>query len=317
MNDHHSIPAGQNPAPGSAQEPKRSISDRKLAANRLNAQRSTGPRTPQGKENSKRNSYKLGIFAQQLFQPTEQGRKDWEEYKDLISGIYSHYQPHGVMEERLVDKVVTETVRFARTLKLERHELDLERALWNPPIDRILRYQTAIDRQLTKALERLEELQAERKAEPAKSDRSEDSGPSCAVWPTWLKPQDGGSDSLHVPSELDPGKDEGLDTPAQQLASMANEESLEEDEIPEIAVRTIENYKTNPPTAFSEAEDDGPTDKEERRPQLNQGLVGIIDELNMPATADQPDDDLKPASDTEIELRDAMMREVSEDEEET
>jgi hypothetical protein len=311
MNDHHSIPAGQNPAPGSAQEPKRSISDRKLAANRLNAQRSTGPRTPQGKENSKRNSYKLGIFAQQLFQSTEQGRKDWEEYKDLISGIYSHYQPHGVMEERLVDKVVTETVRFARTLKLERHELDLERALWNPPIDRILRYQTAIDRQLTKALEQLEGLQAKRKAEPAKSDPSDDLGPSCAVWLPWLTP------SLYVPSEVDPRDEEGLDTPARPHTSMASEESLEEDEIPEIAVRTIENYKTNPPTAFSEAEDDGPTDKEERRPQLNQGLVGIIDELNMPATADQPDDDLKPASDTEIELRDAMMREVSEDEEET
>ncbi|MGC1684901.1 MAG: hypothetical protein WA734_04725 [Candidatus Acidiferrales bacterium] len=260
MPDDHSIPAGQNPAPDPAREPKRVISDRKLAANRLNAQRSTGPRTLQGKENSKRNSYKLGIFAQQIFQPTEQGRKDWEEYKDLISDIYSHYRPHGVMEERLVDKVVTETVRFARTLKLERNELDLARALWNPPIDRILRYQTAIDRQLTRALEQLEGLQAKRKAEPAKSDPSDDLGPACAVWPTWLKPQDGGSDSLPVPSEVDPGDEEGLDTPAQQLSSMAGEESLEEDEIPEIAVPTIGNYKTNPPIACSAAEDDRPAD---------------------------------------------------------
>jgi hypothetical protein len=315
MHDHHSIPAGQNSAPDTAQEPKRVISDRKLAANRLNAQRSTGPRTPQGKENSKRNSYKLGIFAQQLFQPTEQGRKDWEEYKDLISGIYSHYQPHGVMEERLVDKVVTETVRFARTLNFERRELDFKHAFWNPPLDKILRYQTAIDRQLTKALEQLEGLQAKRKAEPAKSDPSDDLGPSCAVWPPWLTPQAGGSDSLHVPSELDPGDEAGLDTPARQLTSMAGEESLEEDEIPEVAVRAIGNYKTNPPSAFTDDEDEGTAYKGERRTQQNQSLVGIIEGSISPSTSDQPDDDLEPTSDSGTELHDAMMQGADEEDE--
>ena len=61
------------------------VSLRKLAANRLNAKRSTGPRTPEGKAKSSRNSYKLGIFARQIFPPTEQGIKEWEKYRSSLA----------------------------------------------------------------------------------------------------------------------------------------------------------------------------------------------------------------------------------------
>ncbi len=45
---------------------KRPISDRKLKANRANAQRSTGPRTAAGKATSRRNSLKHGILSRSL-----------------------------------------------------------------------------------------------------------------------------------------------------------------------------------------------------------------------------------------------------------
>ncbi len=136
------------------------LSPRKLAANRRNAQRSTGPRTPQGKRKSSCNRYKLGIFARQLFRPTEEGSKAWLEYKEMVTSIYDHYQPANAMEELLVDKVVTEAVRFSRLLSHEGEELRRKNPFWGQAPDRLQRYQTAINRQLTKAIEQLEELKA-------------------------------------------------------------------------------------------------------------------------------------------------------------
>ena len=152
--------AESRPEPAS----KAPISERKLAANRANAQRSTGPNTLEGKQRSKQNSYKAGIFARQLFFPTDAGRNEWDGYKDIAARIYAHYRPQGVMEELLVDKVVTEAVRFARLLWFEREEFARKDAFWGQGSDKVLRYQTAINRQLTKAIEHLEDLQAERMA---------------------------------------------------------------------------------------------------------------------------------------------------------
>jgi hypothetical protein len=49
---------------------KRPISERKLLANRANAQRSTGPRTQSGKEVSRRNALKHGILSRSLDLPS-------------------------------------------------------------------------------------------------------------------------------------------------------------------------------------------------------------------------------------------------------
>jgi len=154
---------GQAAKPRPEPASKAPISERKLAANRANAQRSTGPKTPEGKQRSKQNSYKAGIFARQLFFPTEAGQNEWDGYKEVAERIYAHYRPQGVMEELLVDKVVTEAVRFARLLWFEREEFARKDAFWGQGSDKVLRYQTAINRQLTKAVEQLEDLQAERK----------------------------------------------------------------------------------------------------------------------------------------------------------
>ncbi len=46
-------------------------SDRQARANRRNAQKSTGPRTPEGKAKSRFNALKYGIHADQIVLPTE------------------------------------------------------------------------------------------------------------------------------------------------------------------------------------------------------------------------------------------------------
>ena len=45
------------------------VSERKVAANRINASRSTGPKTVEGKERSRRNALKHGLAAQMLDAP--------------------------------------------------------------------------------------------------------------------------------------------------------------------------------------------------------------------------------------------------------
>jgi hypothetical protein len=152
------------------------ISPQKLAANQRNAQRSTGPRTDSGKARSAQNSYKHGFFARRLFGGGEPAGVEGQETKELGMQIWSYYAPVGFMEELLVEKIVCESVRYGRLLGYEREEFGRRHAFFNPAVDRVLRYQGAINRQLFQAVKQLEELQAKRKAQ---SGGPEDSGPGC------------------------------------------------------------------------------------------------------------------------------------------
>jgi hypothetical protein len=61
------------PAPAAPDAtPKRPVSERRLAANRANAQKSTGPRTPEGKSRSALNATRHGILSQVLHLPEEE-----------------------------------------------------------------------------------------------------------------------------------------------------------------------------------------------------------------------------------------------------
>jgi hypothetical protein len=68
-----------------------------IAANRLNAQKSTGPRTDEGKANSRMNSFQHGLTSLQVFPAAQQ-----PEYDALAAGFAEHFQPNGIEEERLV-----------------------------------------------------------------------------------------------------------------------------------------------------------------------------------------------------------------------
>src|SRR5271168_3289867 len=138
---------GEVTDPGSGTAPEQSqsgqakpVSPRKLAANRANAQHSTGPKTPEGKERSKQNSYKHGFFARQALPTGEAGDKLWEEYGDLVAGIWEYYQPVGYMEELLTDKIVTESIRYSRFLAYESRYVGEQQAFYWQGVDRILRF---------------------------------------------------------------------------------------------------------------------------------------------------------------------------------
>jgi hypothetical protein len=144
------------------------VSARKLEANKKNAQKSTGPRTEEGKAKSASNSYVHGFFAKHLFSTAEQATKDKSDYLAVAEGVRNNYQPVGYWENFWVEKISTEALRLARLMGYEQTVMmSWSNPFWESSADRVLRFQTTANRRLTEAIEQLERLQAKRKAETA------------------------------------------------------------------------------------------------------------------------------------------------------
>ena len=94
------------------------ISEAKLAANRRNAARSTGPKTPEGKERSRQNALKHGLTGQGVALPTE----DKAEIESRFASLQGQMRPKSDAGEELVRRVAFLTVRLRRCEKHETSE---------------------------------------------------------------------------------------------------------------------------------------------------------------------------------------------------
>src|SRR5215471_9480802 len=83
------------------------------------ASRATGPRTTQGKERSKRNALKHGIFSQAALLKDESRA----EYDALLNDLRENLQPEGALEEALVEKLALGTWRLRRLIIAETAEI--------------------------------------------------------------------------------------------------------------------------------------------------------------------------------------------------
>jgi hypothetical protein len=82
----------------------------KITSNRLNAQRSTGPKTPAGKKHARLNALTSGIYATTHILPGE----PLEEYEVLRRSLTDGLKPQGVMEEFYVDQILTDMWKLKR-----------------------------------------------------------------------------------------------------------------------------------------------------------------------------------------------------------
>jgi hypothetical protein len=78
--------------------------------NRRNAQRSTGPRTPEGKSRARLNALKHGLRAEQFALPGE----DQEDLKRLTDEWVEYYEPRSPGERAVLDRCVYATVQQKR-----------------------------------------------------------------------------------------------------------------------------------------------------------------------------------------------------------
>lgn len=73
--------------------------ERQIAANRANAQRSTGPRTPEGKERSAMNSLKHGCYSERSIAiPRGALAEDPEQVKAFVDELIDDLEPRDLLE---------------------------------------------------------------------------------------------------------------------------------------------------------------------------------------------------------------------------
>jgi hypothetical protein len=90
---------------------------KQIAANRANAQKSTGPRTPEGKSVSRSNACKTGIYAALESTPYEQA----SDLETLTAEFYAQFPPATAEERTLVDLVIRNEWLRRRSARGEAH----------------------------------------------------------------------------------------------------------------------------------------------------------------------------------------------------
>ena len=142
--------------------PTNGSSPQRIAANRRNAKKSTGPKTSHGKTISSWNSTRHGLLAKTL--PLALGRSK-KQFTRLLRSLQQDLEPVGTLEEVLVEKIAQEYWRLSVAAWHEAEQLSEANPFKRISIDRIVRYQTTINRQLFQAMNQLERLQRLRKGE--------------------------------------------------------------------------------------------------------------------------------------------------------
>jgi hypothetical protein len=98
------------------------VSEKKRLANQRNAQKSTGPKTPEGKARSKLNAVTHGVFCQEIILMKE----DEPLYKDLRRQFIRDLKPQRMIEMQMVDKIVECTWKQRRLRVSEATQYELE-----------------------------------------------------------------------------------------------------------------------------------------------------------------------------------------------
>ncbi len=93
-------------------------SDKQLAANRRNAQLSTGPLSPEGKRRSSGNSLKHAIFQKALFVNSD-NLEELKEFNLVLYGLVQEWKPEGQTETLILQKIAIDYIRLRRVLQYE------------------------------------------------------------------------------------------------------------------------------------------------------------------------------------------------------
>ncbi len=145
---------------------RRTQIEARQAAESAPPNKSTGPRTPEGKKRSSQNSFKHGIYAKVLLVQGENAA----EFEELRAKLRAEHQPANTTEEILVDELAQ---HFWRLRRFRAYEA----TLWEPEtfcnlacekhIALVLRAASSAERGFHKALATLRQLQKDRQFVPS------------------------------------------------------------------------------------------------------------------------------------------------------
>lgn len=145
-------------------------SDRQIAANRRNAQRSTGPRSPEGRAISSQNARRHGVLSRNVTVAAE----DYEAYCALLEALWAESEPQGEREGLLTERLANLFWRERRLMESERSFLEQRHAEASDPFGggvpflsleqqlQVGRYQTMLTSQIASTTHQLRDLQLSR-----------------------------------------------------------------------------------------------------------------------------------------------------------
>ena len=93
---------------------------KQIEANRLNALKSTGPRTEEGKRHSRCNAIRHGLTAETVIV----GLEDPEDYESFEATIIADYDPTTAVERELVLRLASVLWRLRRATGIELHSFN-------------------------------------------------------------------------------------------------------------------------------------------------------------------------------------------------
>lgn len=99
---------------------RKRVTSKQAAANRLNSKKSTGPRTPWGKQTSSRNALKFGLFSEDVVNPHCDGKDAAQKHKGLVNQLEEELNPVGALESFYVQMAADCLWRLRRARRAER-----------------------------------------------------------------------------------------------------------------------------------------------------------------------------------------------------
>ena len=119
---------------------------RRAAANRRNARRSTGPKSTAGKAAVARNSTAHGIYALSPVVKDAESPEEWQEYRNAM---LQSLAPEGMLEETLAERLILNAWRLRRVTRYETGEIDAaivwaKEKKWDMREDALLHYRKRI-----------------------------------------------------------------------------------------------------------------------------------------------------------------------------
>ena len=135
--------------------------------NRENAQKSTGPKTEEGKAKSSQNRFKHGVYSKQVIAPGE----DPAELDELRAKLRDEHQPANTTEEILVDELAQHywRMRRIRCQEVGPWRKGFEGPPDYPKIEFFARALASAERSFHKTLTALQKLQKDRGFVPQKT----------------------------------------------------------------------------------------------------------------------------------------------------
>jgi len=140
------------------------ISTKQHQANQQNAQQSTGPKTPAGKEAVCLNALTWGLRARRLFLCDE----DPAEYRALSAELHAEWQPQTCTERILLEQMA---ISQWLLMRVDRSEAEIYTETLHAPkrsalLDRVASQRARLERSFSSSLRDLKMMQKERAQKP-------------------------------------------------------------------------------------------------------------------------------------------------------